>query len=531
MEKRPTDRYAHAQDLASAFRMALVVAGVVLEETQQGLATLRNPTNEQAFMPRGLFEAGRSLRTAKQPMINAGQQTNQANVDNPPRADIVAKTRMTLPSLTDMLPPPSTPTMAEVVPPSPTPPQHAPSTANTLLPPTGLLLGKTGSPRTRENTTGEPAPAPALDNKFILGSSLLGGASRLLPPLPQAPTRTNNNEAPTRTNNNPAIVPIEDGQGTTSMVRLTQSMKIVKVPVAGQPGRYLTGLLPATPPTPQPSPSTEPRFDPQSYQDIPHKGSVKTIVVLVLVLLVVFGSGIFLLVSSHNRQSPSGNTVNTAMTPATVSKQAAQASATASANIIVADPLTSNDHNWKVSNNGPQQFLFKDGAYHISNNDTHAATALLPDEALPSPFVYTLALNEIKGDDTSVNNQFGLVIRYSDRKKDGRLASTFYLFDIASAKLGGEYQFWKYDDSFGADVNPWTKLWNKPYGKEYHFGHGQNQTNTFKVMVQGNKYSFVVNDQSLGSTSDNSLNGGQIGMLVNLKGTEVAFSNLLLTYQ
>jgi hypothetical protein len=253
--------------------------------------------------------------------------------------------------------------------------------------------------------------------------------------------------------------------------------------------------------------------------------------VLVLILLVIFGSGLlgsFWLARSHTL---TGTGLNTATTPDAISKDAAQATATASANIIISDPLSSNDQNWKVSTSGPQQFVFKDGAYHISNNDSHAVTALLPDEVLSTPYVYTLTLNELKGDDTSVNNQFGLVVRYSDRKKEGRLASTFYLFDIASAKVGGEYQFWKYDDSFGADVNPWTKLWNKPYGKEYHFGHGSNQPNTFKVIVQGNKYSFVVNDQSLGSTSDNSLTGGQIGMLVNLRGTEVAFSNLLLTYQ
>jgi len=331
-----------------------------------------------------------------------------------------------------------------------------------------------------------------------------------------------------------ALIPVEDKQGTASMIRLTQSMKIVKVPIAGQPGRYLTGLLPVIPATAQPTASEAPKVDPVLQQEgtlTPSQGPVKTIVLLVLVLLIVFGSGIFLLMFSHNRQPATDNTIKTATTPVAALTAAAQASATVSANIILTDPLSSNDHNWKVFNKGPQQFVFKDGAYSISNNDTHAATALLPDETLPSSFIYTLTLNEIKGDDTSVNNQFGLVIRYTERKKDGRLTSTFYLFDIASAKSGGEYQFWKYDDSFKNDVNPWTKLWNKPYGKEYHFGHGPNQINTFKIMVQGSKYSFVVNDKPLGSTSDNALNGGQIGMLVNQKGTEVAFSNLLLTYQ
>src|SRR5262249_25108886 len=157
-----------------------------------------------------------------------------------------------------------------------------------------------------------------------------------------------------------------DGQGTTSMVRLTQSMKIVKVPVAGQPGRYLTGLLPTLPPTAQPSPSEEFKANPQSLPEMPHtsvRGSVKTIVVLVLILLVVFGSGIFLLMYSHNQQSTTGNITNTATTPDAISKAAALATATASANIIVSDPLSSKNRYWKVSNTGPQRFAFQDGAY------------------------------------------------------------------------------------------------------------------------------------------------------------------------
>jgi len=38
-----------------------------------------------------------------------------------------------------------------------------------------------------------------------------------------------------------------------------------------------------------------------------------------------------------------------------------------------------------------------------------------------------------------------------------------------------------------------------------------------------------VNGKKLASAQDTSFKNGQIGMLVNLKGTEIAFSNLMLT--
>jgi hypothetical protein len=95
---------------------------------------------------------------------------------------------------------------------------------------------------------------------------------------------------------------------------------------------------------------------------------------------------------------------------------------------------------------------------------------------------------------------------------------------------GGQYQFWKYDNSQGPTANPWKQIASHPFGSEFHQGQGTASSNTFKIRVNGKNFTLIVNGKQVWSVQDSSLAGGQVGMLVNLKGTEVAFSNLLLTW-
>src|SRR5436305_15271044 len=116
-------------------------------------------------------------------------------------------------------------------------------------------------------------------------------------------------------------------------------------------------------------------------------------------------------------------------------------------------------------------YTFENGAYHsIDHDDTRAVPAILPGVILKGPFVYTLTMEEIKGDDTSVNNEFGMIIRANSQNKNGKIITTFYSFEALNTK-SGEYQFWKYDNSKGSSVTPWTKLWHQSFGKEFHQGH------------------------------------------------------------
>ena len=207
----------------------------------------------------------------------------------------------------------------------------------------------------------------------------------------------------------------------------------------------------------------------------------------------------------------------------------AHATATAEANIILSDPLTSNIHNWPLMSSGSMLYVFKDGAYHITDNDnSRGAPAILSGLMLTGPFVYTLTMKEIKGDDTSVNNEFGMIFRATIHNKSGKTFTTFYTLEVLN-NAGGEYQFWKYDDSQGPNSNLWEKLASHPFGNEFHVGQGPKSINTFKIIGHGKNFTLIVNGKKAWTFQDGSFASGGIGMLVNLKGTEVAFSNLTLT--
>ncbi len=243
-----------------------------------------------------------------------------------------------------------------------------------------------------------------------------------------------------------------------------------------------------------------------------------------MTFLVVLGTGTFWFIHAHTGQTSDTQQAFTAYVGMS------NAQATATANIILSDPLSQNIHNWPVGTHGSNSYVFQNGAYDITNNATQqvapAILADVPKEIFKQPFVYTLSMREIKGDDTSINNSFGMIVRFSQQYKNGRMITTFYSFEVVN-RSGGEYQFWKYDDSQGTGVNPWTKIWHLAFGHEFYQGHG---LNTCKIFVIGSTYTFVINGKKVGITQDSSVASGVVGMLVNLKDTEIAFSNLVLTH-
>jgi hypothetical protein len=135
-------------------------------------------------------------------------------------------------------------------------------------------------------------------------------------------------------------------------------------------------------------------------------------------------------------------------------------------------------------------------------------------------------MEEIAGDDTSTSNSFGMIIRFSQKTQNSKTITTFYSFEVVNVQ-GGEYQFWKYDDSQAN--SPWTTIWHQPFGSEFHQGHGPKSVNTVKIFAEGKNFTFTVNGKLIKTVQDGSLTGGTIGMIVNYNGTEVAFKNLLLT--
>jgi hypothetical protein len=309
--------------------------------------------------------------------------------------------------------------------------------------------------------------------------------------------------------------------GATATIKLTEPVKIVQLPVAGQPGRFVTGFLSASNPG-NLSPANAPTSPKRSRR-------LLQLASLLLVLLVVVGSiGIYAWIShSHSSQ---GAPITSSSTPAVDhhATATAQATATNGANIVLFDDLSQNIHDWPIGQQGHFSYTFSNGAYDITNNDPQrSAPAILPAKTLSGAYAYSLTMEQLKGDQTSLNNQFGMIFDATIQNTNGKQIDTFYAFEVLN-KVGGDYQFWKYDNSKNSD-NPWTSLWTKNFGKEFHQGSGSSHINTLKVKISGQTFTFLVNGTQVGSWKDGSFSKGNVGMLVNLDGAEVAFSDLLIT--
>jgi len=255
---------------------------------------------------------------------------------------------------------------------------------------------------------------------------------------------------------------------------------------------------------------------------------MKALMAMVTVLAIFAAAGILLV----GRAKPSTSINKPAGPPNMAATAIARLTATAQANIILSDPLNHNIHNWYMD--PPAAYAFKDRAYHITDdNDQNGRASILSTNSFDHPIGYQLTMEEITGNDTNANNSFGMIFHFSQqnnkKNKNGDPVITFYSFEVVNMK-GGAYYFWKYDNT--NPDNPWTQIQDGklPFGNEFHQGQGPQAVNTLKIFMNGDKFTVTVNGTTLSKTfQDALLTQGMVGMIVNLKGTEVAFSNLLIT--
>lgn len=203
--------------------------------------------------------------------------------------------------------------------------------------------------------------------------------------------------------------------------------------------------------------------------------------------------------------------------------------ATPAGTILFSDPLSRNIHNWSVGNFGFQQMVFKDSAYYITKQSNNGLAIVTSQQNFSQNTLnYQLTMEEVAGDDSSPVNTFGMILCYNDQTVKGLDVMTFYTFEILNENGKSQYNFYKYDDSTPA---LWARIGKTmKAGKEFHSGQGPDAVNTVKVSANDSSFTFAVNGQTVGTATDkNPLQAGKVGMLVNLKGTEVAFSNLLIT--
>jgi hypothetical protein len=315
-------------------------------------------------------------------------------------------------------------------------------------------------------------------------------------------------------NTTSALALLNAEQQGNNTVRLTEAVKVVQVPVGG--GQYVTGYLPMQKATAE--------LAAQSARKRPSTRQKIMLVAALCILLIGGIGGVLALTHTH-----SGTPSSTANRPDLAATAAVQASATAQANVLFKDPLSQNIHNFPAPN--AQQF-FKDGAYHLYNPgpSNHNAIQLVEQKFPETTLSYTVTMEEIKGNDGSATNDIGVVLDLNQQDSGSLVITTFYAFEILNWNGHNGYRFFKYDNNTKNATN-WTTIASMNAGKELHPGQGPNAVNTVRVVDNAGSFTFYVNGQKVGTGKDTSLQPGYLGMLVNNQGTEVAYSNMLVTQQ
>src|SRR5258708_13834996 len=214
-------------------------------------------------------------------------------------------------------------------------------------------------------------------------------------------------------------------QTSTGTIKLTGPVKVVQVPVAGQPGQYITGLLPVLP-------------NPQSPPPAANTTKLQKIALAVVMVILLLGSTLGILyLRTHSRQPSSTPTATVpagvATTPNAQATMAEKATAIALSHIILSDPLATNIHNFPISTSGTKVYVFKDGAYHVTNNGDSGIAVVL-EETLPGGSIgYTLPMKQIQGDSNHINNSFCMLIRYRQQTKGKHAIKPFHTFQSTNS--------------------------------------------------------------------------------------------------
>lgn len=136
-------------------------------------------------------------------------------------------------------------------------------------------------------------------------------------------------------------------------------------------------------------------------------------------------------------------------------------------------------------------------------------------------FQLSVTMQELRGPDD--DGYYGVVFRSaSDQSK-------YYLFEVLTSDDDeGKYVFSRYDGSW-KDGSSWKTIAS---GDTSALLTASGKSNVLTVEARGNHFSFMINRKSLGkSITDpykSPLTSGQIGLYVESKGSEVAFSHLFV---
>lgn len=175
------------------------------------------------------------------------------------------------------------------------------------------------------------------------------------------------------------------------------------------------------------------------------------------------------------------------------------------------DVLVNDRSAWDTS---PTFFFDSSGHYHIVNKTTKfLATALYPGTTY-ADFTLTVTMKQISGP-RDYGDFYGVVLRSAQDQ------SHYYLFSICP--FNDYYEFERFDENVGWHYFPNNTV------PSMHTAPGQ--SNTIKVEIRGNSFTFFVNNDPVHSAFKDTLSSpiasGEIGLSV--EEGEVVFSNLYIT--
>jgi serine/threonine protein kinase len=171
--------------------------------------------------------------------------------------------------------------------------------------------------------------------------------------------------------------------------------------------------------------------------------------------------------------------------------------------------LLDDEDAWLPGSNDSSYSFDKLGRYHIRRNissQTIAVAWYTSDQF--ANFHLQVTASEVAG---TQEDFYGVVLRAADQ-------SHFYLFDV-SAWDGGQFAFERCDEQC---------LWLTGDSVTAH-GTTIGQSNTLSVEAMGNTFTFFINGHLVGEYTDHStpaFTSGEVGLCVEKKGSEVAFSRL-----
>ncbi|GCE25699.1 hypothetical protein KDA_11830 [Dictyobacter alpinus] len=350
------------------------------------------------------------------------------------------------------------------------------------------------------------------------------------------------NQTGTLSNGNTGALmhPAGEYSGDTGMLKLNQAVKVVRIPVAGKPGEFKTGILPVISQNPTGALPPPPPIDTSFQGKV--KNNSKKLTIVTLIILVIFSSGIYLFTHTGGNPQVTGTPPgkNTSASQAKINATATanvQATATFNNSKIMDDALSSNIHNWLVTAKGSDfenkgiRAFFQNNAYHISSKKTkdfpYFASSVQRNVIPPAKYSLSVDIQQVKGDENNAYNFYGLLFSYTEV---GNHPVT-YAFRIVNNKDDRRYDFNSLDGRRPGSGWLDDPMWEHKTGKEFH--GGKQAVNNLKVQVDGHKFTFFVNGVKLGTKEDTKYGSGGVGMGVNgltgADGSEVVFTNFLLT--